>query len=105
MSSVKTEPVHMDISEFRALGFIQEINRLFLHPAGLALEVTVAGDGTETISGVWDYRDDPEGIAFGSGMMDETKKTCVDRMREKKRVYREKTLGFHIQPCGEEADE
>ena len=62
MSDVK----HIDIKEFRELGFLQEVNRLFFHPHGLALEVTVEEDGSEHLSGVWDYRDDPEGIAFGS---------------------------------------
>jgi hypothetical protein len=55
----------IDIKEFREFGWVQEINRLMLHPAGLALEVNVAEDGTETLGGVWDYRDDPEGMAFG----------------------------------------
>jgi len=54
----------MDIKEFREVGYLQEANRLFFHPLGLALEVIVEDDGTEKIGGVWDYRDDPEGIVF-----------------------------------------
>lgn len=80
---------HIDITEFREVGFLQEANRLFFHPRGLALEVTICdhceGSGIEPgtngimcqagdldcngrgewISGVWDYRDDPEGVIFG----------------------------------------
>lgn len=67
MSDVK----HIDIKEFREEGFLQEVNRLVLHPAGLALEVTVEEDGSEHISGVWDYRDDPEGMMFGWSEWDE----------------------------------
>jgi hypothetical protein len=42
----------MSIAEFRAFGYLQEVNRLLLHPLGLALEVVVAGDGTEFLGGV-----------------------------------------------------
>ncbi len=55
----------MSVAEFRNLGLLMEVNRLFLHPRGLALEIVVE-DGAEVRFGaVWDYRDDPEGIAFG----------------------------------------
>lgn len=54
----------MDIREFRELGFLQEANRLFFHPRGLALEIVGEEDGTERLGGIWDYRDDPEGIVF-----------------------------------------
>lgn len=61
-----SEIKHMDIKEFCDLGFLQEVNRLVLHPCGLALEVTVDDDDEtkQWISGVWDYRDDPEGVYF-----------------------------------------
>ena len=56
---------HMDIKEFREIGFLQEANRQFFHPLGLALEITTEENGIpEHISGVWDYRGDPEGVAF-----------------------------------------
>lgn len=55
------------IKEFRALGFLQEANRQFFHPHGLALEVVVDDlTGEERLGGVWDYRDDPEGVLFGN---------------------------------------
>jgi hypothetical protein len=116
MSDVK----HMDIKEFRELGYLQEANRLFFHPHGLALGVTtvdedgdakliewIAGEvegvlldadcdadshrtlaamagvlarnaaravaaklrppGSEHLGGVWDYRDDPEGVVLCCG--------------------------------------
>jgi hypothetical protein len=88
---------YMPIDTFMEEGWLQEVNRLFFHPRGLALEVTtevtrkdveqrlkdagiqfgedavdnvmtglrVFGVLDDHISGVWDYRDDPEGIAFG----------------------------------------
>jgi hypothetical protein len=65
------EPKYISIREFVDLGFLQEVNRLVLHPAGLALEVTVADDATSMR--VWDYRDDPEGVVFGPGVIDRLK--------------------------------
>jgi hypothetical protein len=55
---------HMDITEFRESGLLQEINRRLLHPLGLALEVSRDADGNETLGGIWDARDDPQGILF-----------------------------------------
>lgn len=53
-------------------GLLFEINRKILHPLGLALEVRRETDD-ETgelkevtgFGGLWDYRDDPEGVLFG----------------------------------------
>lgn len=113
MSDVK----RIDIGEFQEIGFLQEANRLFFHPHGLALEIVSVTDNDKALStlelkpaemdllrllvansagtgempeelagisaaineartlkvgdkwlgGIWDYRDDPEGIVFGSG--------------------------------------
>lgn len=81
----------IDIKEFRELGFLQEANRLFFHPLGLALEVNVNDDGTEELSGVWDYREDPEGILFGDGMIDYQKVLNVNQLRMSKTTSRRKT--------------
>lgn len=62
------EPInYMDLAEFRAFGYLQEINRRFLHPLGLALEHLVHEDGTETLGGIWDYRHDPGACATAPG--------------------------------------
>lgn len=56
---------YMDIKEFYRLGFLQEANRLFFHPRGLALSVNIDDEtGEMTLDGIWDYRDDPEGLVF-----------------------------------------
>lgn len=65
----------MDIDEFVEFGYLQEVNRRFFHPLGLALEahkprhydiVTKKrlADGEMEICGVCDQRSDPEGIIF-----------------------------------------
>lgn len=37
----------IDIKEFRESGYLQELNRTFLHPLGLALEVEIDDKGNE----------------------------------------------------------
>lgn len=48
-------------------GLLGEINRVVLHPRGLALSVEVDPADTDRalgFSGLCDYRDDPTGISF-----------------------------------------
>lgn len=60
---LQEESKTMQISEFRKLGYLQELNRLFLHPLGLSLFVIVEDEtGNEIIGGIKDYRE--EGIIF-----------------------------------------
>lgn len=54
---------YMSVKEFRELGILQELNRAFLHPLGLALEVVVHDDGHEELGRIW-ATDDPEGFAY-----------------------------------------
>jgi hypothetical protein len=89
----------LEIAEFRRLGYLQEINRRLLHPLGLALEVTIADDGTETISGVWDCRDDPEGVYFADVDDDlRAKAVLVEERWRERRDPRVAALGYMIQP-------
>jgi hypothetical protein len=96
----------MDIKEFRTKGYLQEINRRFLHPLGLALEITI-DDNTdkEYLSGIWDYRDDPDGLIFDlANSSDDRKESFKDKrdfinnefdIRLKTRIT---NLGFDIEP-------
>lgn len=88
----------IDIKEFREKGFLQEANRLFFHPLGLALEVIV-DDKTkdEKLGGIWDYRDDPEGMAFDVNMIDQKKIDHVIDLKDSKRDVRNKLFGGFIQ--------
>jgi len=65
----------MDIEEFVEFGYLQEVNRRFFHPLGLALAADKPRqydlvtkkrlpDGEMELCGVWDQRDDLEGILF-----------------------------------------
>jgi len=92
----------VDINDFRDLGYLQELNRCFLHPLGLALVVTKDANGSSTITGVWDCRDDQEGIVFewggAPGSDTKSKAEYVASEMADRRPYREKLFGGMIQP-------
>ncbi len=85
----------IDISEFRKMGLVQELNRQFLHPLGLALEVIVEDDGSESLGGIWDYRDDPEGMLYG--VLDKEKMKIAGQFIAVQHGKRRKTCGFVVQ--------
>lgn len=124
---------YMDGVEFRNAGFLQESNRLFFHPHGLAIEVVFPTEGDKVafidadhlrtivrtigtkfdidkvtvelqraldainksleqarpavLGGVWDDRDDPEGIVFGDGCDPEKARACAQE-RARHRPHR-----------------
>lgn len=98
----------ISIQEFRKKGYLQELNRRFLHPLGLALEVVLHDDGRESLGGVWDYRKDKEGIYYNvNGRKGWTikergeflrKYNYVERQLRLRRPKRERALGFFIEP-------
>ena len=101
MSNIK----RMDITEFRAKGYLQAVNRRFLHPLGLALETVINEDGTESLGGIWDYREDKEGILFGLADSDadrkeefKKKKIFIDNEILSRAKDREDALNFVIEP-------
>lgn len=95
----------IDIKEFREQGYLQEANRRFFHPLGMALEVVVDDDGNESLGGIWDYREDKEGVYYDIKNSDKKRKKrfaknkkFVDKQMDKKTKSRMKTLGFDIEP-------
>jgi hypothetical protein len=67
-------PSYMSIKEFVEFGFLQEANRRFFHPLGLALvaETKENDAGMEwVLAGVVDGRNDPVGILFESPVVQE----------------------------------
>jgi hypothetical protein len=95
----KGEPIrYMPIDEFRAHGYLQELNRQFLHPLGLALEVRRDEDtGIEVLGGIWDYRDDPEGMRYAPGVMDVDKADQIALEHAERIDARMGALGYWIQ--------
>lgn len=99
----KDEIKLMDIAEFRDGGYLQEVNRQFLHPLGLALSIEVDDeDGSCRLHSVWDYRDDPEGMMYDPAELNSpdgrAKAERIRHERVEKAVIRAKNLGFIIQP-------
>jgi len=97
MAEIKRIP----IDEFQKRGYLQELNRRFLHPLGMALEVAVADDGTVTLGGIWDYRDDPEGIYFDTSEAKlNGRAAAVAEEWASKEAPRRAALGYMVQPAG-----
>lgn len=90
---------YLDIAKFREEGYLQEANRLFFHPLGLALEVSIDDDGTETLGRIWDYRDDPEGMLFVTGLLSQEKIDKIALEWEAKADVRRDQYGFVVQPA------
>lgn len=89
----------MDVAEFRREGYLQEVNRRFLHPLGLALEVVVEEDGSERLGGVWDCRGDAEGVYFAGDADTAAKAARVDALWAERGAARRAALGFVVQPA------
>lgn len=90
---------YMTVQEFRDKGFLQELNRRFLHPAGMALSVIV-DDETGEVSGfgpIWDYRDDPVGLTCPEFSRSRTLE--YQRLVTEKAAAREQKIGRVIQRC------
>lgn len=80
---------YMSVKEFRELGLLQELNRQFLHPLGLALEVSIDDEtGEEKFGRIWDDRKDPEGFLFNE--IDPTKIDNYYQMQMEKLAVRSK---------------
>lgn len=95
MSDIK----RIEIAEFVSEGYLQELNRLFLHPLGLALEVHVDTNRRPIyLGGVWDFRDDLEGIVYTDGVIDLEKVERIRQLAEGRKPYRLDRLGYWIQP-------
>lgn len=98
----------MDINEFREFGYLQEANRLFFHPLGLALEILISDkDGKESLGGIWDYRQDPEGIVFHPDSISKEKISNVSKEFASRAEARMKLLNknTYIQDPGDVLDE
>jgi hypothetical protein len=93
----------MDLSEFKEKGLLQEVNRQFFHPLGLALEMVYDDEKDEiSFGGVWDFRDDPEGMIFDlSIQLSAEAEQNVRSLREAHEMARLERFGWVIQPIVE----
>ena len=100
-----TELKYISVKEFREFGFLQEANRCFFHPLGLALSIEINEDGSESLGPIWDSREDPEGFKYdykGLGKKAVPKALVkmqkVKKLWETKRQVRIKKIGEVIEP-------
>lgn len=96
---------YIEIKEFREKGYLQELNRRFLHPLGLALEIIIDEYGNEILGGIWDYRDEEEGMYYDLNNSDEKRKTLfakkfnfIENEWSKRKPKRIEKLGFMEEP-------
>jgi hypothetical protein len=84
----------MPLGEFIEGGFLHEVNRLLLHPLGVALAI----DASTGQVRVWDERDDPEGTLFGEDLLSADKAEHIADQMFTRRAARKEKLGYVIQP-------
>lgn len=103
MTMSKTQK-KMTVKEFVNSGYLHELNRLYLHPLGLALAMNVPDDDEpdtdQIVTHVLDARDDPEGYLFTDGDIDLQKVQWVQGTLRARRTARKKLTGFVVQPAG-----
>lgn len=87
----------MSPKEFQETGLLQEVNRQFFHPLGLALYLTMDEDDKVVLGGILDSRNDPEGFRFDCWLNPKAK-AYVKRLRSQKARARKKLFGAVIQP-------
>lgn len=84
-------------------GYLQEANRRFFHPLGLALRVATDTAGVPAALDVVDFRDDAEGVYFGPAPdpMEASRRLGfagkIDAEIDAKRAKRTEILGGVIQ--------
>lgn len=88
--------------EFQDEGYLSEANRRFFHPLGLALEMYKGQDGEMYLGGIWDCRDDPEGLVHYEP--DQDKAAQVQAEWDKRAEVREEKFGWMVQPPDVEFD-
>jgi hypothetical protein len=88
---------YLSTDELRDGGYLQEVNRCFLHPLGLAMEVALPAGELR----IQDHRGDPEGVIFADGLIDRTKALKIWDEKADRSDVRQKLLGFRVQPMPE----
>lgn len=101
VEDIKSDKI-VDLKEFKDAGYLQELNRRFLHPLGMAMEILVdEQSGYAAFGGIHDMRDRQEGCTFklSEERTDErAKKFIINRDRindeiQKRKEHRKKLFG------------
>lgn len=90
----------MNLTEFREKGYLQEVNRQWFHPLGLALFTRIDDEtGIDVGLGIEDMREAPEGVTYAAGSIDYAKTRYVAIENADRYDARMKALGQFIQPA------
>jgi hypothetical protein len=89
---------NIDLKHFMDSGLLQECNRLFFHPRGMALIVGIDDEDNYSLRGIADSTEDPEGFLFTE--ISEEKKKYAKKLYDSKSKVRTKKVGAPIQEKG-----
>lgn len=87
----------LDFDTLREDGYLQEVNRTFFHPLGLALAIEIGHDGVWRLC-VLDAREDPEGFMFDGDNGLAEKANNINQIASTRREARVRAIGFWKQP-------
>ena len=87
----------MTWDEFHKQGYLQEMNRQFLHPLGLSLALKV-DDGKRSFHAIFDHQDSKEALIFKPGLLKARLKEKVEHEQEERGQVRLAGMGFIVQP-------
>ena len=92
---------YMSIEEFMEEGYLQEVNRLYFHIMGMALEVTEDLVTGEFVLSVQAHRADEEGVRFDDFSATEVDKAVKlkDEFFRRMAIRTASSFGFGIQPA------
>lgn len=85
------------------LGLLQEVNRLFFHPRGLAMAVRMNEDGSNSEIIMLDYRNEPGGVTFDAINLE--KFQASQQLLTERLEQRQAELGYIYQPTQEYNDD
>jgi hypothetical protein len=88
----------MTVKQFVEEGYLQEVNRLFFHPLGIALSISVSEAGRYRLGKI-KTTDDPEGFIFGGFAEPEIERAYAITARGVSMAKtRKKNLGYVVEP-------
>ena len=88
----------MEVREFVEAGYLQEVNRQFFHPHGLALAVEFKDGVPQRLAYIIDAREDPEGYIFENLTPKEAERgRAIVAEQERRLAVRRERLGFGVQ--------
>lgn len=96
----------LDSTELIEKGYLQEVNRRFFHPLGLALCIEYDDESVEnTRLYIIDCRDEPDGLIFDLNNSSNERNAeflekfnLIETELNIRKIKREKLLGFFIEP-------